>query len=963
MRDRQGPLRVGILTAQMGALDLSVLNSWYAGKSGTATSGSGGAASGSAPAPAPPWTVSATASKASTGSSVAASAQTSALAQSLLAGGKLIDPAAARLSAPGGGSQASANYRNLFALYQGLTGLQSIARAAEAPHLSTLQSRELQQGFQAGLQQVQSYLGGTPFKGFQIYQTAPEASGSSTLAVPQEADTYTTHTLYAGPPNGVVAAFQGPVQFSLTATRASGTQVTVSFDFTEMGGADRTFGNVLAYMNGKMADAGLATRFADTYTPGAPTTVTAGGKTIVLPAGPDQYALTIKGTSAEALSFQAPAADPAVYVAQTSGIASGGSPDAVQQLLKLDAADTPADPSAINGQVFKQSLGSAVSKAVATATAPDGSVYVLANVTGAVNGQAIQGAQDVALIKYDSAGNVVFTRTLGAPQSATGIGLAISADGSQVAIVGSTTDNLDLSNPGAASTTAGVGLVTTAPPPQGFVTVFDGAGNEQWTRQTQATGGQGGGVRPDAVAFGSGGMVYVAGQVDGSVTGGVPSGGQDAYVQAFHAVSQPLNDGSGGSQWVAAPTAAAQYGTSGQDHATGIAVSGSSVYVSSLENGDAVVRAFDPAALTQSAVRDLGAVQGGNVAGVAVAADGSVVVAGSTHNGSLDAGQVTQAYGGGEAVFVASLAPDLQAAAADRLTYLGGATDQSATALTLSGGQLYVAGQIATAPLAGSGQTTGFDGYVAAVDPQTGAVAWSQRYSGKENQAAPAGLAVAAGGASVLDQLGLPGAIDYAPSQQLVADSSLRPGDELFIQSGTGAPAAVKISASDTYQTLAQKIARASNFKVKATILPSSKGLTLKLAPAFQSGQVSLLPGPPGRDALAALGLSQGVLTTAASQETHLGPSGTTGPRPSRNALKNGYSLNLSSSLGLANPARATAAAAALSGAIATLKGVYSDMTNPPPQPASATSGSAPAYLTKEIAQYRAALSRLSGGG
>ena len=971
----------------MGAIDLSFLNSWYNSREGILDSNTGASTTpdtsnaavaaallGASPLagsttattdsiastalqpPTPPWAVTSGAST-STSSSSDVSGKTATLVQSLLDGGKLIDPTTAKLQAPASDPNTTQNYKNLFALYQGLTGLQSIATQAQTDGPASFQSQQLQQAFQSGLQQVQSFLGGQTFIGFQVYPSAALASDTAATTVPQETDSYTTAPLYSGVTNGVVPAFQGNVQFAATVTKYSGAQTTINFDLSEMGSQPRTFANVLNYLNGKMAAAGVATRFADSFTPGGPQTETVGSTTINLPNSPNQYALTIKGSSVETLAFSAPATDPAVYVAQSSGIASGANADAVQQLVKFDAASSTADPSAINGQVFKQTLDPGVSQALATATAPDGSVYVLADVTGKVGGQAIQGAQDVALIKYDSAGNVVFTRTLGAPNSASGYGLAVSQDGSQVAVVGATTDTLDSAS---AATSAAPGA------PQGFVTVFDGQGQEQWTQQTAAIDGtgSGGGMQPKSVAFGTNGMVYVAGQVDGTIAGASSSGSSDGYIQAFHATSVPLNDGTGASEWVVTPTYVSQFGTSGQDRATGVAVGGSSVYVSSMENGHAVVRSFDASGttLTPAASRDLGSVQGGGLAGVAVNADGSVVVAGSTHNGALNGGTVTQAYGGGEEAFIASLAPDLQPSSGDRLTYVGSPTDQTATALAVSGGQVYLAGQVATTPIPGGGQATAFNGYVAAVDPQTGQVTWEQQYQGQDRQVAPASIAVGQTGASVLDQLGLPSAIDYAPSQQLVANSSVRPGDKFFIQSGSdGQAQAVTIAADDTYASLAQKIERASGFTLTATVLPGTGGDTLKLAPSFDGQQAQILAGPPGADALASLGLSEGMITSAATNEGSPVPNTSTGSLPPANSLKNGYSLNLPSSLNLDTTASISAAVAALGKAASTVQGIYTDMTTPP-APAASTAGAVPAYLTAQIADYQAALSRLTGG-
>jgi hypothetical protein len=975
----------------VGVIDGSILSSWYNSKAGIldngsgATSGnssadaalavlggsstsSGSTTSASAPTtPTPPW--------------IAGSGQTlNALVQSVLNGGKFIDPSAAKLNVLGSTPATTQNYKNLFALYQGLSALGGLARQASATNVGALQQAQLQKAFQAGLQQVQGFLDTQPFSGFQVFKTNEATTDRSTATIAHETDSYTGAVLYSGQVNAEIPAFQNAGPFTLTVTKFSGTQVAINFDFSEMGSTPRTMANVLAYLNGKMKDAGVATRFSENVIPGAPQTVTVGGKTVTLSSTPNQYALQINGTSVETLNFSAPTTHPGVYVGQAAGItaaqasASGSgasstktaTADAVQQLLKYDASSSPVATTNANGQIFNRTLDPNISSIQATATAPDGSVYVLADVTGTIASQAIQGSQDVALIKYDSAGNVVYTRTLGAPFSASGYGLAISSDGSQVAVTGSTGDKLDpTSTSSSAKTPAG-----SKPVPGGFVTVYSSAGDEEWTQQFSSLGGTGTGVQPSAVAFGPNDMVYVAGQTDGTIPGGAASGNIDGFVVGFHAISVPLNDGSGQSEWIPVRSAVQQFGTSGVDRATGLAVSAGTLYVSSVENGHAVVRAFaqsgtNSTSLTQTATRDLGSLQGGNVAGVAVNSDGSVVVAGSTHNGALAAGTVTQAYNGGEEAFVASLSADLQPASSDHLTYVGGSADQSATAMTVSGGQVYLTGQITTAPQIGSGLKTGYDGYAAAVDPVTGQVTWTQRYSAQDKQAAPTSIAVSQAGASALDILGLPGGtISYAPSQLLVANTSLRPGDQFFIRSGlNGVQSKVTIDAQDTLQTLAKKIERASGFSAKATVIPGTAGDQISITSAFSSQQVEILPGPSGADALQALGLQEGVISANAGNETKLARINTAnGSAKPTTSLKNGYSLQLPSSLDLNNAADIKQALSALTGAVNVVKSIYSNMTTPPP---SSNSGSStvPKYMLDQIANYQAALSRLTGQG
>ncbi len=970
----------------MGTIDISsVLTSWYNAKAGlittqgstgdtsnagtaltllggtpTSTSSASGTSSAKPTHPTPPW------------SSGSTAPQLSALVQSVLDGQKFINPTAAKLDVPDGSATTNQNYKDLFALYQGLTALNGLVKQSAASNVSATQMAKLQQTLQSGLQQVQSFVATRPFSGFQVFQGAAIAADKSTVAVTHETDVYTGGTLYSGPVNTEIPAFQGPVQFTLTAAKATGPDITVNFDLSEMGAAPRTMQNVLAYMNGKVQSAGLITRFGEQQTLGAPQTVQVGGKTVTLSDSPNSYSLKINGVSTEQLSFSAPTSDPSVYVGQSSGITSssvaGITPDAVQQLVKFDASGTPVAQTNALGQVYKHTADAGVSSIQKTVAAPDGSIYVLANVTGTTAGQTIKGAQDVALIKYDSAGSVVFTRTLGAATSATGLALTVSADGKQVAVAGSVSGDLTGSTTSSSSNSS-----TTTPPPQSFVTVFNGEGEEQWTQQMGVINGAGtgGGVQANAVAFGPNGMVYVAGQTDGPVLGGASHGNVDGFVQAYHAVSKPLNDGSGKSQWTVTQSYVNQFGTSGADKATGIAVSGVSVYVSSVENGHAVVRQFDQSgttgtSLTPAATRDLGNLQGGGVAGISINTDGSVIVAGSTHNGALDAGTVTTAYASGEEAFIARLGSDLQPAASDRLTYVGASTDLSASAVTTAGGQVYITGQITTTPVAGTGQTSAFDGYAAAIDPTTGQVGWSQRYAGLDHEAAPSSIAVGATGASVLDDLGLPnGAVDYGASQQLVANTSLRPGDEFFVKSGVnGVATAVKIDAADTYQTLAQKIARASGFNAKVTVVPSTTGDTLNIAPNSATQQIQIIAGPSTGDVLKTLGLQEGVIMQNADKMSVLAP---VRPPPGSilptSSIKNGYSLNLPSYLDLTTTSGRAHAQTVLSIALSKVQGIYQDMVTPPPSKASTASGTVPQYLLNQVANYRAALQRLTGSG
>ena len=405
------------------------------------------------------------------------------------------------------------------------------------------------------------------------------------------------------------------------------------------------------------------------------------------------------------------------------------------------------------------------------------------------------------------------------------------------------------------------------------------------------------------------------------------------------------------------------------DRNSGMAVSGSNLYLAGVENGHATVRLYDISSgkPVLTTTRDLGDLQGGDVAGIAVQPDGAVVVAGSTHNGALDAGTVTQAYGGtNKAAFVASLAGDLQSAPTDTLAYVGGATDQTASAVTVSGGKVYLTGTVSTgAKTVGKDVVQTSDGFVTELDPATGQTLWSRQYAGRNGVANPAGIAVSAQGSSILDKFGLPsGAVNFTSSDQIVASTSVRAGDEFYVRSGQGGAAKlVTIAANDTYKTLATKIGRALGFQVDVKTLTVNGATQLQIKPLNSHTQVELQAGPVGRDALASLGMSEALITSDAVTAKASAPgSQKIGALPATNKLQAYYALALSSSLNLGSSNAIKQAQSALQLALSTVRTIYGDMTTAPTADSS-TTGTVPKYLTNQIAQYQAALDRLTGGG
>jgi hypothetical protein len=936
-------------------IDSSVLLSYYQLKAGinpsaSSTGGSSGLGSTTSVAPSAPWFSTPTA------------VQTSAAITAAIDGASIINPSAVKLNVQG----ASPNYKNLFALYQGLSTLKDLAAEAAKPGQSATQLAQLQKAFTSGLAQVQTYLGTSPFNGFKVIEGSDSAQQATTSGVKKETDTYTTGTIFSGDQNAPVPALEGDISFSATVTETTGPSTTpgvpeqtegqtvVNFNLDDLGSTPRTIGNVVNYLNSQLKNAGVGSYFSVVQTAPTPTVITVGGKPVTLPVGPNNFSLQLNGNEFESVAFSAPNATPAIYVTQTAGVnptttsstststtsgstsssssttsgtssSSSSVTGAVQQLVKLD-------PSASNPITFNDALGNQVTNVTATATAPDGSVYVLGDIDGATTAgeadasQNIAGAQDVALLKYDSAGNLLSTSVLGAATSASGLALSVSADGSQVAVAGTVTGALD-------------GTTTPSDPtvPSSFVRVYDSSGDTVWTARQNATEGD----QVNSIAFGANGAVYVGGSTQSSLNSTPLSGLSAGYVTGYSATGQQ--------------TFTTQLGGTGQNSVTGVAVDGSSLITVGAQNGDAVVNSFTiptSGAPTLTALRDLGALQGGSVAGVAINSDGSIVVAGTTHNGALSAGTVTNAYSGGGEAFVASLAnADLSSSPSDTLTYYKGSGDTTASAVTVSGGQVYLTGQISVPPA--TGQTTAFDGYVAQIDPTTGAVGFSNILSGQGNESAPTGIAVDPNGSSVLDLLGLPnGNVNVSPNPSIVANTTVAAGDQ-FTVSAYGVPRTVTISADDTPQTLAEKIQAASSFQATVKVVDTGGVQELQIAPAYPGAQVSLGAGPTGQNALPGLGLTSGIIANVTTIKS------------TTSTVQTSYGLNLPSTLNLDSAANIAAAQAALTSATGTVARIYTNLTTPPAaKTTGATNTSAnkavPAYLTTEIANYQSALARLT---
>ncbi len=385
-------------------------------------------------------------------------------------------------------------------------------------------------------------------------------------------------------------------------------------------------------------------------------------------------------------------------------------------------------------------------------------------------------------------------------------------------------------------------------------------------------------------------------------------------------------------------------------------VGGAEIFTGGVENNRGVLRRFtyaSAAGFAVGATRDIGYFLDGAINALA-AVGAALHVGGEIGADRLNLGAAARvALAGGEG-FVARVVADLTSTARDRASYLGSAHKDSVKSLAIVGGDIYAAG-VAGGLIAGQGAALSKSSFLARLDAD-GNAAWLRSFNSSAGSFSLAGLAVDTEGASPLDVLGLPrGVVAPFDASPLASRSALRVGDEFKIGAEGGRLTTVRIAAGDSLATLASALNHAMGGAGRAEIVRGNDGQRLKIT-ARGGGAVRLENGREGADALPALGLTSGIVA----------PNSTV-----RGSLKS-YGLGLlASDLKLDSKASITRSKAELSAAVSIVRLAYNALLYPNAKAQTAEEkalaerrqnvGPAPAHLTAQLANYRAALARLGG--
>lgn len=265
--------------------------------------------------------------------------------------------------------------------------------------------------------------------------------------------------------------------------------------------------------------------------------------------------------------------------------------------------------------VKQQGAASATTEGMSVATDGAGNVFIAGFTEGVLNGNAMLGARDAFVAKYDASGSLVWQRNLGTASTyTTGSSLAVDAAGN--AIIGGYTD---------------AGL-SGNPVPTGqdyFIAKYAADGTLLWVRQGGANSQT---SSTNGLATDAAGNIYIAGNTTGGLAGNPQNGTWDGFIAKY---------GSNGTLvWLK------QYGTPGvQSFGDRIAVdaTGNAFIAGTTRGGlagntlaglyDYVLAKYD-ASGTRLWLRQSGAAsQITTGSGVAVAASGDVLFIGNTTGG------------------------------------------------------------------------------------------------------------------------------------------------------------------------------------------------------------------------------------------------------------------------------------------------------------------------------------------
>ncbi len=818
-----------------------------------------------------------------------------------------------------------ADVQTSFVAYKALEQLRVLAESASAKTASSAMRLSLDAIFAKGLGDLQDFLAAAPTDKVKLAFDKPSRRAESVAMAPTTAPTKTLAVGILDARNAAIPGIAGNEILSVSLSKYGVTEsVTVDLSTVTQ---PPTFDGIATALNAAIASVPMRDTNGAIVLDGNGDPVAKYSSHFSVEKNDGKWGLALNALGVEKVGIDQVGAKDSLIVASgqtaldaptTTKITRFDDPaGAVTQktlrtIAAIDrdatavAALNPPKP-AVNGATAPEPQTIwATTTARAIATDAQGNSYVVGTTAGDLGSNRVDGAEDLFLTKLDSEGRVQWQRTLGASGGAQGAAVSIAANG-DIVVAGT------VSGPFNGSLGADSDML---------VVKFDANGDEKFATSVRALGNE----EANAVAVGADGTIYLGGRSG--------TGGGDAFlarISATGALQERRTINSGGS-----------------DSVTALAIDGSGELLAlTKENGTATLRRID----AQSLTGDLGSLALGSAdaRAIAVSATGEIAVVGATL-GALSGTQVNSTSGGRDG-FVARIDAGLSGAS---VSYLGSADDDQADSVTFMTGALYVGGRT-TGAMDGA-RRGAVDGFISRIDTATGAIQSTTQFGQTALRTEPVRIAAAAGGAGIMGALGLQrGSVNGSDSTKLVAQTSLRAGDEFTLKVDGKTAKKIVVTADDTLTTLADRIRKATGIDITVTTPKVGDKSVLRID-AKPGHAIELIAGADGRDALAKLGIEPQRLSAAPvvpKDAPRVRPGGT-------------FGLGLSDAYSLATAESAALALKTIESAISMTQTAFRSLYWDDGKAALANGGSnfsggPSAYQQKQLAMYQDALSRLGG--
>jgi trimeric autotransporter adhesin len=852
------------------------------------------------------------------------------------------------------GAKNNADLNSTFTIFKALDDLKALADYASDKKRTASERASLAALFEKGMRDVQNFTTSAPTRQLNLlFGEKANRAESIFLAKPQA--NYTGVGVTASSSKDAIKDLATTDTMSITLTRKSGDTVlqtnTISVGFSDVT-SPITMDKVLARLNERIAATGQIDINGNPVLDGAGAAV---------PAYKTRFELTRDSSGKSALKLVVPttetaslndaAATPSSFVV-TNYLATGSNKDDVGKFSRVDGSSAGALSQSSLGTIAgidaaKTAFASAVFATVeqptratapripapgnsttptrvsATAIDSKGFVYTVGTTRGDIGDQQGDSKADLFLSKYDSNGQLLFTRTIGAAGESGGASLAIDSN-DNVIVAGQTSANLGSKNVFQGEDT--------------LVAKYSSSGQELFAVALDSLTSD----RASAVAVDSDGNIFVGGQVSGALRDQTSSGGKDAML-----IKLSGTDGS--------VQATQQFGSSGDDSLAGLVVrSDGKIATATTENGQAVVRLFDGANITAGAVQSSTIGTGTAQALAYDAGSNRLIIAGSTTTGISG----ISGYSGATDGFVLALDDAFAQTAA---THVGSSGSDYVDSLSIAGGKLMIGGR--TNGTLGEKKTGTLDGFVAQYDLTTLAREQVKQFGESGRTASQVVLATTAHGPGTLAKLGLrQGDVSAPVNTDLMNATSLRAGDHFYVAVNGGGAKKVEIAANETFKSLASKLRTMFGNKIDVRVTDGSSGSKFEIRQK-DSSRVELTSGKDGKDALAKLGMQP---TRLYSSKILFNLSSDTTSKKDEQRPGGTFNFGLSADWSIGDNDSAKFVSKKLEESIGKVQTAYRSLyfdenRARASQNIGRSGGTVSPYLQKQNANYLSALQRLSG--